>query len=102
MVTNHYRIHVYLNYSCIIQHLSFSPPICRWMEDGSLVDNGSSSFTNWFGSNPNGGVYWNCMKMYSDDGTWGDDECNVTLLYAVCSKPIASAAAATANNITHV
>ena len=68
-------------------------PICRWVEDGSLVDDGSS-YTNWQQSQPNGNG--DCMVMFSSDGTWDDYDCGYPGLYAVCSKPIASTANATA------
>ena len=98
-----YRTYVY---PCLIQSLSLSPLICRWAEDGSLVDD-SGSYTNWYsgGSNPqpqpDGGENANCMYMsYSYDGTWFDNYCDSLYQSTVCSKPIASAAAAAAHNIT--
>ena len=76
--------------------MSFSHPICRWAEDGSLVDDGGS-YTNWREGEgqPNGDG--DCMYMYYIDGTWYDTSCDFNE-YAVCSKPIASAAA-TGHNI---
>merc|ERR1712117_186431 len=71
----------------------------RWVEDGSLVDDGSGSFTNWYEptDQPNGGESQNCMWMSSyNDGRWYDTDCDNTF-YAVCSKPIASSAAAAHN-----
>ena len=75
--------------------------ICRWTEDGSLVDDGSGSYTNWREGQPTGEEDWNCMVMDPVDGTWGDYDCDDDSGPAVCSKPIASAAAAAAaHNIT--
>merc|ERR1719323_2186383 len=65
----------------------------RWVEDGSLVDDGSGSFTNWAEGHPNGGESKNCMTMYGGDGTWYDYYCDDGVGPAVCSKPIASVAA---------
>ena len=74
-------------------------PICRWVEDGSLVED-SGSFTNWAEDN-NEGEIANCMKIWYDndhqDGTWYYAYCDSTYP-AVCSKPIASSAAP--HNIT--
>ena len=75
--------------------MSPSHLICRWEDDGSLVDDGGS-YTNWREGQPNGDG--DCMYMYYIDGTWFDTFCDY-LNYAVCSKPIASASAA-AHNIT--
>ena len=78
----------------MIQHISLSPPICRWVEDGSLVDDGSGSFTNWYSNQPNGGESKNCMTMFSSyGGEWFDYYCDDGVGPAVCSKPIASVAA---------
>ena len=70
------------------------------MEDRSLVDDGGS-FTNWEEGQPvpGGNTYQNCMHMGFSSGTWYDNDCYYSL-YAVCSKPIASAPAAAAHNIT--
>ena len=86
----------------MIQYISFSHPICRWVEDGSLVDDGSGSFTNWDQApppDPNGAESENCMQM-SYDGTWRDNDCDVDFYWAICSKPIKSANAAARNSIT--
>jgi len=74
--------------------------VWRWVDDGSLVDDGGS-YTNWEPGQPNEGESANCMYMWYDDGTWYDYSCDAYdgPYYAVCSKPIASAAAA-AHNIT--
>merc|ERR1712117_531845 len=63
--------------------------VWRWVEDGSLVDDGSGSFTNWGEDEPDNGEDYNCMSMYSGSGTWYDTNCDYTLR-AVCSKPIAA------------
>ena len=77
-------------------------PICRWVEDGSLVEEDGGSFTNWRESQdePNGGGGENCMAMFPDDGTWYDINCYDVYYHPVCSKPIASTATATAHNIS--
>ena len=96
------RIQIYLNCPCMIQCLSLSHPICRWVEDGSLVDEDGGSFTNWRESQdePNGGGGENCMAMFPDDGTWYDINCYDVYYHPVCSKPIASTATAAAHNIS--
>ena len=71
-------------------------PICRWAEAGSLVDDGSGSFTNWYHpGEPGGGEWENCMQLRASDGKWRDASCTSSHVPAVCSKPIASAAAET-------
>ena len=84
----------YLNCPCMINCLSFSHPICRWTEDGSLV-NDDDSFTNWGEGYPGGpqGQYSNCMLMFQDNGKWIDLDCGTSRSHAVCSKPIGSSAA---------
>merc|ERR1712117_897701 len=65
--------------------------VWRWAEDGSLVDDGSGSYTNWFPNHPLPNPYQNCMVMYYlYDGTWADYACD-SAFYAVCSKPITTA-----------
>jgi len=79
--------------------------VWRWAQDGSLVEEDGSSYTNWFegfGGEPNGGVRENCMELRYLDGTWNDLSCDNPNLAAVCCKPIASTAATAAHNITHV
>ena len=85
----------YLNCPCMIQCLSFSPPICRWAEDGSLVDDGNGSYTNWYPGDPSLGTYGNCMFMYQDaEALWTDTfNCDNARSHSVCSKPIGSSAA---------
>ena len=76
-------------------------PICRWAEDGSLVEDGSGSFKNWFLGQPNnadGGQ--DCMHMRAGDGKWYEISCTSTPLDALCAKPIASAAADTTATTT--
>ena len=61
------------------------------------MEEDGSSFTNWDGNEPDGNKNENCMWLRSDNGRWGDVRCHWTRyggydIYAVCSKPIASAA----------
>ena len=66
--------------------------------------NEDGSFKNWLEGEPSGVLdSEDCMYMYSpyeypysDDGEWGDYPCDYTGP-AVCSKPIASSAAAARN-----
>ena len=68
--------------------MSPSPPICRWVEDGSLVEEDGGSFTNWIPGQPAGGEAENCMQLYSDVAQWNDFDCDPDIgPPAVCSKP---------------
>ena len=78
---------LYALFTCPI-HVSHD----RWVEDDSLVDEGGSSFTNWYPGRPDGGDSENCMHMYYDDGTWNDNFCDHGIYVAVCSKRITTAA----------
>ena len=82
---------MYLKCPCMI-HFSLSHPICRWLEDGSLVGE-DGSFTNWDYLQPSG--YNDCMAMVTYIGKWMDAYCGNTVS-AICSKSIATAA----HNIT--
>ena len=60
------------------------------------MDDGGSSFTNWYTGEPDGGDSQNCMHMNNDiyEGSWNDIACNViidAIDAAVCSKRITTA-----------
>ena len=96
MILCDHRSVVNTNYT-LIQCLSLY--LCRWVEDGSLVEGDGGSFTNWGEDEPDDGESENCMGMYWSDGTWYDINCDYPY-DAVCSKPIASATATPSHNIT--
>ena len=55
------------------------------------MEEDGDSFTNWRPGQPNGGESQNFMSMSANQRQW-DDADNTNTRYAVCSKPIASAA----------
>ena len=62
------------------------------------MDDGGSSFTNWYTGEPDGGDSQNCMAMSwyegNYEGSWNDIACNViidAIDAAVCSKRITTA-----------
>ena len=71
--------------------------LLRWVDDNSLVENGS--YINWnppgfYPPQPTEGTFENCMKMYLSswpeiqDATWWSNPCDYVEEYGVCSKPI--------------
>ena len=85
----------YVTSTALHDPMSLSHPICRWAEDGSLVEEDGGSFTNWYPGDPSLGTYGNCMFMYQEyDATWTDTfNCDNARSHSVCSKPIGSSAA---------